>query len=72
MSVSTHGFMPQRSGTLQISARVVGLSLLTRVVSHAVNVSSAAIVNHFTTFQGVLVVQADFRHVPTTQALRLK
>jgi len=42
---------------------VFGLPLLLRVVSHAVNVSSATIATHFISLLVVLVVLAALRHV---------
>ena len=41
---------------MQYVGRVLGLPLLLRVVSHAVNINSAAIASHFTTPLAVLVL----------------
>jgi lipopolysaccharide export LptBFGC system permease protein LptF len=41
---------------VQYVGRALGLLLLLRVVSHAVNISSAAIASHFTTPLAVLVL----------------
>jgi hypothetical protein len=41
---------------VQYVGRVLGLPLLLRVVSHAVNINSAAIASHFTTPLAVLVL----------------
>jgi hypothetical protein len=46
---------------VQYVGRALGLLLLLRVVSHAVNISSAAIASHFTTPRAVVVAQSLHR-----------